>query len=308
MSTKIIHISDIHGGRTDSEMTNFEGIINKIVTDYSEEKPIIIITGDIVDDGEVEQYAEAQRILDKLNNAQFRVLLIPGNHDYGQNGNHAKEENYHRFKSTFSKFFKNNDVHFPYEDEFGGHVFIGLNSMMDVFKDGIVAAPEDGIFSGNTTNDYDKREVFFASGKLGEDQISNTLKILKKYEDRSEQKVILYLHHHPFDIKGGFIHRHVHSLVDGEDFLKKISGRVDLLLFGHEHIHIDFSETHWSTDYNISKILCSGKSTGGERAKEGTINYEGKIKETDAPDKLIGRMIEITSGGEINPSTIDFKS
>lgn len=311
MSTKIIHISDIHLGRTASEKKNFETIINKIFERYTDDKPIIIITGDMVDDGEKEQYVEVRRILDKLCNSQFRVLLIPGNHDYGTNGNFARKEKFKRFKEYFSGYFIDRKVEFPYfppVDQFGGHIFIGLNSMEGVFRSGEEVAPEDdGIFAGNTPN-YGDKEVFFASGKLGDEQINRTLTILEKYKDRSsEQKVILYLHHHPFDIKDGLIHKFVHSLVDGKEFLQKIADyRVDLLLFGHEHIHLDFTETKWSKEYGIhrTKILCSGKSTGGERAKEGTIK-NGELEETDASNKLLGRRIEITSDGDIKLKTID---
>lgn len=314
MSTKIIHISDIHVGRSnpDVEKENFERIARKIVADYRTEKPIIIITGDIVNDGEAGQYAEARKILDLLCDAQFRVLLIPGNHDYGKNGNHAKEVKFQHFKSSFSDFFENKKVNFPYVPpvaDFGGHVFIGLNSMMDVFKDGEVNAPNDGIFAGGALTIEEEREVFFANGKLGDNQIVETLKILKKYENRDKnQKVILYLHHHPFHIIRGFIDNWVHSLVDGEKFMSQISGHVNLLLFGHEHLHISFSETRWSERYRIPNILCSGKSTGGDRAKEGTITNKGKVKKTDASKKLLGSMIEITSGGEIKLTSHDFNA
>ncbi len=313
MSTKIIHISDIHVGRSkpDVEKDNFGKIVGKIVRDYKRENPIIIITGDIVNDGEKWQYDEARVIIDKLYDAQFRVLLIPGNHDYGKNGNHAVKANFESFKTSFAHFFEGGNVNFPYVPpvaNFGGHVFIGLDSMMAVFRDGKVEAPNDGIFAGGGLTVDQEREVYFASGKLGADQIQRTLDILESYKNRpSEQKVILYLHHHPFYIIRGIGDRLVHSLKDGGDFLKMIYGRVDLLLFGHEHIHLDFSGTPWSKIYSIPKMLCSGKSSGGERAKEGTID-DGKIIEKEAPDKLLGSVIEITPGGEIKLTSLDFNA
>lgn len=310
MSTRIIHISDIHLGKTDLEKTNFERIIDKIIANYASQKPIIIVTGDIVDDGDAQQYDEARRILDKLYHEGLKVLLVPGNHDYGKNGNHAEKKNYQQFQSSFSKYFKNTPVGFPYELELNGHVFIGLNSMADVFKNGkVIPTNDDGIFSGNSN--YGDKDVYFASGKLGKDQINKTIEILNKHRARtSEKKVILYLHHHPFPIKPhiiGKVDGLFHGLVDGEDFMNAIKNcHVDLLLFGHEHIHIDFSRPYWSGNYMISTILCSGKSTGGDRAKKGTIADKEKLETEEVPDKLLGRMIEITPDGKINPSDILF--
>jgi hypothetical protein len=47
--------------------------------------------------------------------------------------------------------------------------------------------------------------------------------------------------------------------------MKLLRGRVDALLFGHEHRHIDFSqpfEGHaFTEEYDIPLILASGKST-----------------------------------------------
>ena len=128
MSLSILHLSDLHVGKTNEEGKNLQIIVKKIVSKWGEEekKPVILITGDIVDDGEEEQFNETRKVLDPLYSKNFQVLPIPGNHDYGWNGNHAKARRFKYFKNAFFPF---ENVSYPFPKEIDGHIFIGLNSM-----------------------------------------------------------------------------------------------------------------------------------------------------------------------------------
>jgi 3',5'-cyclic AMP phosphodiesterase CpdA len=96
MSTKILHLSDLHVGKSKSESRNLKRIVKKVIESFSKFKLTILLTGDIVDDGQKKQYKEAKKILKPLfDNPNFNVWPVPGNHDYGWNGIHAQRQ---RFK------------------------------------------------------------------------------------------------------------------------------------------------------------------------------------------------------------------
>lgn len=289
---KILHLSDLHIGKSETEAENLGKIVNFIVGNeqWHGDKPIIVITGDLVDDGKKEQFAEARQILEPLYQTGFTVLAVPGNHDYGWNGVHAREKRFPLFKNAF---FKYESVTYPHVKEIDGHIFVGLNSMK----------AETGFFDG-----------LLADGELGSRQINDTLDRLKDFEGRPpEKKVVIYLHHHPFlypddnelEEMGEKIG---HWLKDGDDFMHKISKyRVDILLFGHEHRHLDFSSTEISKKYGIPAILSSGKST--KKSVEYEVTEKGHANKDQALNEgLMGRIVEIAEDGVVTSGTVVFPS
>lgn len=289
MALQILHLSDLHVGRTSKEGENLKIIVQKTVKKWegAENKPVILITGDSVDDGRESQFIDARRILDPLYLKNFRLLLIPGNHDYGCNGVHAEESRFKYFKNVF---FPLENVSYPFPKEIEGHIFVGLNSMK----------AETHFFDG-----------LLADGELGSKQINNTIGILKKLENRKpERKVILYLHHHPFLFPDDNIFEEIgekvgHWLKDGDDLMHKISGRPDIILFGHEHRHLDFSGTQISRKYRIPTILSGGKSTDGTM-KEFKVADNGKAESKIINEGLMGRLIKIQDNGAIEIENMTF--
>ena len=293
MALQILHLSDLHIGNTvTKERDNLKTIVARTIAKWreAENKPLILITGDIAHDGKEDQFVEARAILDPIYSSGFRVLAIPGNHDYGRNGSHAIESRFKYFKSAF---FPIENVTYPFLKEISGHVLIGLNSMK----------ANTGFFDG-----------LLADGELGDRQIDDTIGFLKQLENRNreKQKVIIYLHHHPFlypdepplnDVgeKIG------HWLKDGDDLMDKISGHlVDALLFGHEHRHLDFSETKFKDKYNIPIILSAGKSTD-ETTIEYKVAYNGKENKSNILNQgLLGRLITIQDDGAIKVENVNF--
>ncbi len=70
---KIVHISDIHFGRENKQ--TIQPIIRKI----NQLKPdLIIISGDLTQDGTPKQFKKARHFIKKL---KFKKFVIPGNHD-----------------------------------------------------------------------------------------------------------------------------------------------------------------------------------------------------------------------------------
>jgi 3',5'-cyclic AMP phosphodiesterase CpdA len=259
---------------------------------YQKHKLTILITGDIVDDGQKKQYKEAKNILKPLlNNENFNVWPTPGNHNYGWNGIHAERQRFKYFKKAF---YGLENVAYPHVklDSFG-NVFIGLNSMK----------AETGFWDG-----------LLADGELGSRQIHDISGILNSIDElpaseRKKKKVVVHLHHHPFLypddtlIEEG-IEKVGHWLKDGEGFMKVIAGRIDIVLFGHEHRHLDFSKTDLSKVFRIPWIFSGGKST--KKSTEYAVNKKGKATKTVLNTGLLGKLIDIDSEGNVSAKTITF--
>lgn len=285
---QILHLSDLHIGKATGERPNLNVIVYKTIDTWggAQSKPLVMITGDLSNDGEVEQFDEIKGFLDPLYKAGFQLLIIPGNHDYGPVGNLVQK---HRFENFKNRLYPDPEVDFPLKTEINGHVLIGLNSM---------EGHEDGI------------DFLFADGKLGPAQINKTAKILNDLKDRDKKKkVIVYLHHHPFLYPGqspvykaeeGIVHR----LQDGDEFMYQISNRVDILLFGHEHWHLDFTGTDVSTKYGIPIILSAGMSTDRKQV-EYKVDQKGVAAEK-LNKGLLGRLITIQDDGTVRVETVKF--
>ena len=288
MVTNIIHLSDFHIDDSDHEAKNLDIIVKNILEyDWAGTRPIILITGDMVNDGQKDQFKKVRAILDPLYRNSFTMLPVPGNHDYGWRGNHAEAKRFKHFKSAF--YFKEN-ISYPQVKEINNHTFIGLNSMK----------AETGFFDG-----------LLADGELGRKQIDNLKGILKKCDSRPPgEKVIIFIHHHPFlypDESGlkTLFEKAGHWLKDGEEFMELIKGRVDILLFGHEHRHLDFSQTDITRQYEIPLILSASQCT--ERACEYAVDQNGCADEKIILAKgLLGSFITISNNGDIQKNTIRF--
>jgi len=85
---KFVHISDLHIGEHATRNQLAVKLVDKILKRYASqrEKPLLLITGDFVHDGQQDQYQLAEKILFRLHNAGFPILMCPGNHDYGKTG------------------------------------------------------------------------------------------------------------------------------------------------------------------------------------------------------------------------------
>ena len=268
---KILHISDFHIGKEETDVDEWrqaEKLVRLIRREWGDaaDKPLVLITGDVVDDGREVEFIEARRILRPLHRAGFQVALLPGNHDYGWNGSYAQEK---RFK-LFKKYLLGIETRVtypdvPYADD--DVSVITLNSMQS----------ETGFWDG-----------LLADGELGDRQLDELGELITTLRDerKKSHKIVVAVHHHPFlfpddpffkQAKEWFGHR----LKDGADLMHLLSGRVDALLFGHEHRHVDFSEEFdghvFTEEYDIPCILASGKSTNSGLPAR-VITFDGRRK------------------------------
>jgi 3',5'-cyclic AMP phosphodiesterase CpdA len=227
---KIIHLSDLHVGHYECG-ANFWTIVQKITSLKQPAKNfIIIITGDIVDNANHdEQIDEAVEIIEILEEHGCRVLVIPGNHDYG-NGAQGNKKFVDLFKE---RYYKTKHVTYPKLDIIGKTAFIGLDS---------------------TAEELHWHDRFFSEGELGKKQLSALKKMLKDPRVAKRKKVV-YLHHHPFDFKLAM------HLKDSSELKKIISNKIDAILFGHYHRDPEVAGKDTNGRWGIPRCYNAGSST-----------------------------------------------
>jgi len=175
---KIIHLSDLHIGHRDCGK-KFQVIIENISLNKQPARDyIIVITGDLADNAyRPEMREEAAYDIEELERRGYKVLAVPGNHDYGT-GTIGNQKFVRVFKEWF---YKNPEVTYPKVDIIDEMAFIGLDS---------------------TASELHWHDRFLAQGELGKEQIDRLKKILNDPFFASLKKIV-YLHHHPFDFKLG---------------------------------------------------------------------------------------------------------
>jgi predicted MPP superfamily phosphohydrolase len=255
---RFIHLSDLHIKKDMKKTENkncikvVEFIINKYLNEAT--KPIILITGDIVDDGEEKQYKAAVKILKPLTE-HFTILACPGNHDYGPCGNFYAEESQALFqKYILGNLLKEKEAQkanvtmeklFPTEHTVDNVVFLGVDSVV-----------------GNE-NEFGH----FASGEVGEKQRIALTKKLKAI-GQSGKKAVVYFHHHPIHYQNG-IDKPFMEMEDAKQVLRILATQTHFVCFGHRHKTDVYSSD--DIDADIDYILASGKTT--ERNKHGKFKF-----------------------------------
>jgi len=232
---KIIHLSDLHIGYGDCG-DRFGRVIERMTEYFTNPKDyVVVITGDIVNESkENEQLTEAKGLLSTLKD-KFQVLFVPGNHDCGK-GNVAKKKYFKRF---CEELYEDENITFPLLGDpksqglIEGVAFLGLDSMEQEIED----------------RDY----LFGAQGKIGANQLDKLDAKLKELKDDELcEKVVVYLHHHPFKLRSN------HGLQDVAAFHDVLveNGNVDCLLFGHNH-----NGLNWNGSWGIERCYDAGSAT-----------------------------------------------
>jgi 3',5'-cyclic AMP phosphodiesterase CpdA len=269
---KILHLSDLHIGKilftpfTDEEKETKE-LVNDIIRGKSgidKKKSLILITGDTVNDGEEKEFVKAEKILTKLTDAGFKVMVVPGNHDCGLAGNLADPESYELYKKHLGSFRGNSkNYQFPYIAKFTGVTVIGIDSMQ---------------------GEMEEDKGLWANGQIGAVQFNRLKNILTEIRDQKgyKHRIVLALHHHPFDLEG--CKSIIHLLKDGDvlmDTIRLDRYKVDALLFGHEHDELTANNL-----YGIPLIHMNDKSTKKKGASWGRTRKHPASVITVEPGKL----------------------
>lgn len=237
--TTFIHISDLHIHQRNTHPDNINAIklVDYIIQRYQGKPLVVLITGDITDDGCKKQYKNAYQILLPLVQAGFTLLPAPGNHDYGYKGNIYTEISQQYFQDHLLAKLLNNpsaqqknikmEQLFPMVTEHSDTIFIGLDSVV-----------------GN-----ENELLHFASGEIGALQRERLNNILCDFKG-SDKAIVVYFHHHPFD------RQWVMEMDDAKQLLSMLASRVDIVCFGHDHKSQPYNDR-----LGIDWMLASGKST-----------------------------------------------
>jgi len=115
---KIVHISDLHLSGSNFVSEWGENVIDIMHSIYPE---LVVVTGDLTDDGYVYEYEIAKRYIDRIKTKN--IIIIPGNHD-------VRNEGYKIFEEIFQ-------TRFPcYKNE--KFVVLGIDSTEPDIDDGHV--------------------------------------------------------------------------------------------------------------------------------------------------------------------------
>jgi 3',5'-cyclic AMP phosphodiesterase CpdA len=203
---KLWHISDTHfrssNGANKTTLKNIKELKKKISSE-----DIVVLTGDITDDGRETQYLQA---LEGLKAFKGQLLVTPGNHDLGIMGNSFDQDCYTRFVN-FRKQFNYSFV----SEQWGG-----LLNKFTIYRAGKLA------FLLLDSNYHESGH--FARGKMGKKQ-GTYIGIFAEECKRRALRSVVCMHHSPFDKE------YFTEMDDSKAFMRAVTGKVNLVLVGHEH-------------------------------------------------------------------------
>lgn len=257
---KIIHLSDLHIGKSNN-LKKCDRIADWILENQeTHQSRVVIISGDLVDDGESWQFKQAREFVERLRANRYTVLVAPGNHDYGPDGYRESLESQHDFCELISGVKE-----YPAVFLIEGQAIILLDSMAEEMR---------------------TKEIWSAQGYLGVEQLGKLDRTLDDMAENPEvENVVLVMHHHPFD------YLFYHGLRDRDDLKGVISRRkdapprVNMLLFGHKHTEHRFNDPEDNKEelFGIDLIYASGQTI--ERKSDGKM----VLPVIDLDDKTIKR-------------------
>lgn len=208
---RFIHISDLHFTAGISGDDESRSLLKK-VRPFIDEGAHLIVTGDIVDDGEGKQFKVATSALKPF---QGHLLIVPGNHDAADDGHdYSRQRELHLEQQLLKPLGLN-------------HSFVDKDPLVEEYSDG---QGTNVLAIGLNSIRQTPGRADLAVGELGKKQLEALDKRLDNPEYATHWRLV-YLHHHPTMktiITPGM------RLIDGDDLLKVVNGRVDVLAVGHE--------------------------------------------------------------------------
>lgn len=171
----------------------------------------IAISGDLTNLAFKCEFEEAAKHVYAVKNAEKRVSIIPGNHDYYTHDT-VKEK---RFENTFSTLLESDLPSYLDKDPYPYCRFVGEDVAIIGLNSGMVSSP------------------IFAIGKIKQEEL-NRLEALLKDPRLVDKFIVVQVHHHllPHPRKLEAMRR----LLNADALLKILrQAKVDLVLHGHNH-------------------------------------------------------------------------
>lgn len=261
MVHSVLHLSDLHLGAENST-ERMQKLVSAILARFKGgERPVIVITGDLVNSPFGDSYRKAEKHFDQLRNAGFSVLVVPGNHDYGF-GFFNWPPYERKFRQTF---LRKPEAGYPRLDILGDIAFIGLDS----------SAAELHFF-----------DLLGPNGEIGKSQLRKLAALLENSDVRKSRHRVLYMHHHPND-SGTFMGlkdwKPLHQLIDRP-------GLFTAVLFGHRHLVVPKGKAAREPFQHIARAYDGGASLQKKGYPQGPhrLIHLDQPPETDIDLKLLG--------------------
>lgn len=240
MSRSIVHLSDLHLGaeHSDSRMIT---LIRNLCRRFPERpRPVVLISGDLVNQPFGSMYDRMERYLVQLRSEEFPVLVVPGNHDYGMGF-----FNWPPCERAFRKKFLHSDTtSYPVLDIIDDIAFIGLDT----------SAAELHWF-----------DFLGPNGEIGSAQMRRLSALLSDPRVVDTRHRVLYMHHHPND-SGSFMGlkdwHPLHQLIDKP-------GLFSAVLFGHRHLVVPEGKAASRPLQHIPRVYDAGASLGKKGYPQG---------------------------------------
>jgi len=241
-------------------------VVAKIIGKYKDgDKPVVVITGDMTQNGYLREYRQALAILRPLKAAGFELFIIPGNHDVAVRGHMYRK----KARLRFQQMILGELMGLPQAQQ-ATCVMDQIYPLVRTYNNVRII----GLDSVNSSN-------FVATGQIGQPQ-------LKKFAEQlmapraDHERVVVCLHHHPFYREVG------HRLNDSAAFQKTVYGRAHVVMFGHRH-----RSERWRDKLGVPIVYASGQTNSPTRRRLGagrTRVYEVRGVDIDATGKLLGRV------------------
>jgi 3',5'-cyclic AMP phosphodiesterase CpdA len=241
---KFIHISDLHFHRSKIDNKDTMKLLKFIARNYPEH--YLIVTGDITDDGDAEQYDQA---FDELSAFAGRIFVCPGNHDFGAAGFMYERERARLFDSKLS-------IPLGQKGIFDSSIQLVTNIIKKAGVQVLLIAI-DSNFKTETPFDFN-------CGEIGKNQLS-ALDVLLGDPANENITKLLFFHHHPFANNDRFL-----ELKDARELWRVVYERIDVMLFGHRHY-----SNMWVDIMGVRFVLKADNAPGKDYAREVSVTRHG---------------------------------
>lgn len=233
---QLIHLSDLHIGKSDNESSLANLVVRHISASYPGVP--VIITGDLTNSATKNQFIALRVILDRLAKTN-PVLAVPGNHDYKYIGLTLNPQGWQNWVtycgSPLGWSRPSTPAYWTGPSQNNGNV-----EGIGIWEDGPITYI--GVDSGSPHN-----KQLAARGLISPQLANALLNVLQKHSGKTR---VVFLHHHPFT-RGVFT-----ALSGSSRLMAALRSHCELLLFGHHHKY----GIWWDTD-NIPLIVASHKTT-----------------------------------------------
>ena len=182
----------------------------------------------------------------------------------------------------------------------------GFPSLIDINiqKGRQIYSPAKGIYMIGLNSSNSIANIFMiARGYLAIFQRMSLSKQLKQIHlDDPKPFIIVFLHHHPFIFPDDRKHIFAflweffaHRLLADFALRRILKNKVNIILFGHDHFHLDFSKTIIAKKFKVEHLLSCTQSTLINPCYD--MNYDGTTNTNALRKKgFLGWEIEIANG------------